>query len=532
MSETRYRLADSVVLEPLVNDYHAWWCVLAPLPAAMHAAGYQVPALRSFLRNPATHLRAARSPELAGGPFLALEESAKPDVERLLARTEARFADGAALYADLWSFMKVMLAEATGETMEPFYPRLPASLAGLVELTYDYFNRPTMRFDEGLLYASSHYKPDLQSMRLWSLRADADRPFYMSTPHFHGEGEIEWRVPFDDPAIDVIARLDVTPAPRADIVRALGPALGIEALDAMLVPGEPLVDPAFRGEGVRIRYVGHACVLLEGGGKSVLVDPFVSPRPSEGGVPRFSFADLPARIDYAMITHAHPDHLCLETLLRLRTRIGTLVVPRAHAVAFGDISLKRLAQRLGFKNVVELDTMDVIDFGGGAITGLPFLGEHGDILHGSKVTFLVELGGKRVLFAADSACLDIHGANRVRDAVGPIETVFMNMEIDGAPISWPFDALFPKERDKKKERTRKCRGSTPEEGLALLGALGAKRMFNYAMGYEPWLALIIGPSSAPDSPRMIAADKLLVSARQRGVEALRLEGSQDIILDD
>lgn len=531
MPETRYRLADSVVVEPLVNDYHAWWCVLSPLPAAMHAAGYQVPALRSFLRNPAAHLRAARSPELAGGPFLALEDSARGDVERLLARTEERFADGAALYGDLWAFMKVLLAEASGETMEPFYPRLPPSLAGFVELTYDYFNRPHMRFDEGLLYASSHYKPDLQAVRLWSLRADADRPFYMSTPHFFSPGEVEWRVPFDDPALDVLGRLDVTPAPRGEIEAALGSALGRDALDAMLVPGEPLVDPAYRGDGVRIRYVGHACVLLEGGGTSVLVDPFVSPRPSAGGARRFSFDDLPARIDYAMITHAHPDHLSLETLLRLRTRIGTLVVPRAHAVAFGDVSLKRLARRLGFTNVVELDTLDTIDFEGGAITGLPFLGEHGDILHGSKVTFLVTLAGKRVLFAADSACLDIEGARRVRAAVGSVETVFMNTEIDGAPISWPFDALFPKERDKKKERTRKCRGSTPEEGLALLDALGAKRMFNYAMGCEPWLALIIGPSSAPDSPRMVAADNLLVTARQRGIEAVRLEGSQDIVLE-
>jgi hypothetical protein len=56
---------------------------------------------------------------------------------------------------------------------------------------------------------------------------------------------------------------------------------------------------------VRVRYFGHACVLVE---TAVLTDPFVSyDYPAE--VPRYTLADLPDQIDYALITHAHSDHL-------------------------------------------------------------------------------------------------------------------------------------------------------------------------------------------------------------------------------
>src|SRR5437868_116089 len=126
----------------------------------------------------------------------------------------------------------------------------------------------------------------------------------------------------------------------------------------------------------RIRYLGHACVLVEWNGISVITDPWVGVMPSEGGIDHISYLDLPEKIDYAIITHGHHDHFVPETLLRLRHRIECLVVPRTFGMFYTDTSLKLAAQKIGFKNVIELDALDTIQLPDGEIIAVPFLGEH------------------------------------------------------------------------------------------------------------------------------------------------------------
>ncbi len=533
MSEARYRLADSVVVEPLVSRYPAWWCVFAPLPAALHAVGYQMPAMRSYLRNPGAHVRAARTPALAGGPYLDVDEARAPEVERLLAEFEREYAPGAALARDYWAVTERLHAEALGQSLEPFYAELPAALRGLVELAYDYFNRPALRVSEGMLYATEHFKRGQQSVRLWHLERDAQRTFYMSTPRLAGGEGLELAAPFDSAAFAFLGGLDAEPRPRDAIRAALGAEAGGERLDPFLARAEAPLPPAPPAAGrVRVRHVGHACVLVEGAGVSILVDPFVSPRPRGGGAARLSFADLPPRIDYALVTHAHPDHFDFETLLRLRGRVGTLVVPRNLGVAAGDVSLRLAAERLGFARVRELDAMDAVEFEGGRVVAAPFLGEHGDVLHGNKAAYVVRLGGEQIFFAADSTPLDAEVFRRVRGRLGDVGTVFLNTETEGAPLSWPFDALFPKKRDRKREQTRRCRGANADEGLALVAALGARRLFNYAMGLEPWLERIVGPASPEGSPRLLEAERLLAGARALGVEAARARAGDEYVLGE
>jgi L-ascorbate metabolism protein UlaG (beta-lactamase superfamily) len=123
---------------------------------------------------------------------------------------------------------------------------------------------------------------------------------------------------------------------------------------------------------VRVRYFGHACVLLETREVSILTDPVVSYH-GNTDVPRFTHTDLPARIDYVLITHGHADHLMLETLLQLRQRIGTIVVPRSGG-ALADPSLKLLLRHAGFTQVVEIDELETLAIPGGSLTGCRSLG--------------------------------------------------------------------------------------------------------------------------------------------------------------
>ena len=117
-------------------------------------------------------------------------------------------------------------------------------------------------------------------------------------------------------------------------------------------------------------------MLIEWNGVAVLTDPWVGGRSTEGGRERFSFDDLPEKIDFALITHCHHDHFVPETLVRLRHRIECLVVPRSYGLFYTDVSLKLAAKRIGFKNVVEMDSLDSIAVPNGEIISVPFLGEH------------------------------------------------------------------------------------------------------------------------------------------------------------
>ena len=526
-----YRLHDGVRVEPEVFGWPAWWCNVAPAAAALHACRSQLPALRSYLRNPAAHARAASDPKLSGGAFVGVPPERATEVRLLLEAMEAEYADDCA-FAEAWAALGERLrASARGQSLESAYADVPAALGGLVELGYDYDNRPAVRLDEGFAYATGLYKTGRQGVVLCDGTPLDRRPFYASTPNVAAAG-LRVRTPFGGAALRELLDLDLRPAPdfeRAEaLFRAFAPASPADEARRWLADAPPLAAPAWDERRVRVRYIGHACLLVQHAGCSVLVDPFVPQGRHGTGV--FGLESLPERVDVVLVTHAHPDHFDLETLVRLRPRAGKVVVPRNGGLLLGDVSLKRILREVGYADVEELASGDRLALPSGELVALPFLGEHGDVLNGAKATYWLRFGGESLLAAADSACHDPRAYERARALVGRVDHVFMNVELDGAPIGWPFDALLPKGRDRKLESSRRCRGSNVEEGLRLLRAVGAKALYVYAMGLEPWVERITGPASRVDSPRLRAADELVGRAGELGVRARRLGGPEDIVL--
>lgn len=531
MNGTPYRLADSLIAEPLVNGWSAWWLTLAPIPASLHFAHAQRPAMQSYLQNPAMHDQMARDSSMSGNPCIGVAPAQAHEVAALLAESERALQDWTALADAVGQLQSTLLAQARGQSLEPLYAKVPAPLRGLVELVYDYLNRPSFRVIEPLVYRSSHYKPQLQSLRLRHLARDAGRPFLFSTPHVTEPGEWRWHVPFASARLDDLFRLDVQPRTLHDIFDLCEADAPAQAMLQSLLTTAPLKPSHCDDPSTRVSYLGHATVLIQSQGISMLIDPFISATPRDGEQ-RVTFQDLPPRIDYVLITHAHPDHFSFESLIRLRHRIGCLIVPRSSGFLLGDVSLRLMAQTLGFRNVVEMDALQSIDVPGGEIIGIPFLGEHGDLAH-AKSAYVVRLGAQQMLFAADSACLDPALYERIREAVGPVPTVFLNTETEGAPAAYTIEALFPQERDRAPERDRRCRGSTSTEALQLLKAVGARCVYNYAMGLEPWFQHVLGPAPLPHSVRMRDSDELLQRARAAGLQhAQRLQGPQEIVLFD
>ncbi len=526
-----YYLDERTLLEPLVNRWPAWWLTVAPLPASLHLARYQLPLLNSYLQNPEFHERTAKSkdPALAGTGFVQIPAARAPEVRELLQRTKTSQAAQLKLAEDFEALQARLAQEYKGQSLEPLYAALSPSLRGLVELVYDYQSRPTARVLEPLTYRSAHFRKDLHAIRLSRVEADLERPFFLATPRLAGPGGVDLAVELSSERLDAISRLDSQPRPLEEIRELLGgpPEAELLPLLTQTPPPPPKPWPAEEA-GCRVRYLGHACALIEYRGTTLMVDPFVAPRTAAPGATRVSFSELPPRIDFALITHAHADHYALEVLLRLRHRIGTLVVPRNSGLLVGDCSLRLMSQNLGFPRVVEVDALDKLPFDGGEVVAVPFLGEHGDLAH-AKTAYAIRVGQRSLLFAADSACLEPELYATLRGQLGEFEAVFMNTESQGSPLTFTIEALFPKVRDRKLEKNRRARGSTCEEGLRLLDALKPKRLYNYAMGLEPWLAFIVGPPSPLESERLAESDKLLAGARERGLsEAIRLSGPAEL----
>jgi L-ascorbate metabolism protein UlaG (beta-lactamase superfamily) len=530
-----YRFSRSTVVEPLVNRWSACSPCIAPLTASLYANHYQLPNLRQYLESPEVAVEACRNPKYRAGRFVNIPPHRAQEVKAFVEQTEKEYADSIRLAREALRFQVLLNTQAAaGLPLAPLYGKLPDELRGYVELLYDYFTRPMLRVSEPLLYESRHYRPHLQSFQLFPLASDASREFIFSTPRLPSPQAADWPVPFNDPRVDELFRLDAQPRPLAHIRELLGLRAADDGLLAQLVQAcpaaLPAAPPAPPPEGaVRIRHFGHACVLVEWQGVSILVDPCFGcvprePAPAAGGAARLSYEDLPAHIDFALVTHNHHDHYSLETLLRIRHKLGCLVVPRAHGLHHGDISLKLLSRRIGFRNVVELDTLESIPLPGGRIVGVPFLGEHSDLPH-AKTAYVVEAHGQRMLFAADSDCLDARLYQHLADALGPVQTVFLGLECVGAPMTWSCGALFAIKPTLQQDQQRRQHGCDAERGLRMLQALKAQRLYVYAMGLEPWYEWLLGLAYTDDAPQIREMRQILVQARQAGLREARLLAS-------
>lgn len=505
-----YRLADSTAIEPLVNKWSAWAHIVPPVTSSLYLRNYQLKVLESFLENPGAHVEACQSRKLRSGPFVDIGLERVGEVEEFLAQTKALMRENLALADGLLEFHNRLAQKATGESLEPYYAEVPEPLRGYVELLYDYYNHPIVRCMEGLLYESPYYHSELQSLLLLRQQNDHSRPFFQSTPRLRSPEQIDWPIPFESPLVDEFFKLAHSPQPLGAIREMLNLKTADDALLLSFLSDEPVgLSEPWNSPEVRIRTFGHACALVEWDGRCVLIDPFVSVSPAEGGMQRFTYSSLPEKIDYALVTHLHQDHFCLETLLRLRHKIGCLVVPRSNGLFHGDVSLKLLARKIGFTNVVELDCLETIAIGPESeIIAVPFWGEHADLPQG-KTGYVIRAGRERILFGADSDCLDERLYEHLRRTLGPIQTVFIGMECVGAPLSWSCGPLLPLKPKFSHDQSRRCHGSDSARALQIIRALDAERIYIYAMGLEPWAEHLLGLAYTEDAEQIMEARKLV-----------------------
>jgi L-ascorbate metabolism protein UlaG (beta-lactamase superfamily) len=156
-------------------------------------------------------------------------------------------------------------------------------------------------------------------------------------------------------------------------------------------------------------WLGHASVLLRVGGLTILTDPVLGNRvgiglglvtggPRRHVAPALSIRDLPP-IDVLLISHAHYDHLCRPTLVRLPKSTHVIT---AHGTS-------DLIRDLGFRNVTELRWGE-----SKTVEGVTFTAQK--VRHWGARTFfddhrgynayLIESANRRVLYGGDTAYQD------------------------------------------------------------------------------------------------------------------------------
>ena len=521
-------LRSDTKIEPLACGWYVWGHLVPPIQQAFNIAFRQLSLLKSFVTNPSIHEAASLDPTLLGAPFIQLRRTYMPEVAALIADTLENCSDLIHFAENLMALTRQLKQSATGYSLEALYRSLAPNLAGLIELSYDLSNQPGLRVNEELSFGLDLDNSKTQQIA-FSATKDRDRGFFLNTPRLASPERLILPLPFADSRFETLAVSRIRAVPQAQLLTELHvPPAQRERLFEFFSECAPHRNqPHYLEEDIRVRYFGHACVLLQAPKVSILVDPMFAFGHEEEEA-TLTFDDLPDFIDYVFITHNHHDHFSPEMLLQLRARLGRILVPRNNSGNLADPSMRLTLRALGFDNVTVMEPLDVVSISDGAIVSLPFYGEHADLNIRSKHGMYLSLKGKSFAFLADSNCLDRALYRRLTDRLGKVDTLFIGMECDGAPLTWLYSPYLPQALKRKDDESRRLSGSDCERAWSVVEELSARRVFVYAMGQEPWLKYICGLQYTPKSKQIVESDKLVERCRQAGIPAERLYGCREM----
>lgn len=177
---------------------------------------------------------------------------------------------------------------------------------------------------------------------------------------------------------------------------------------------------------MQLTFLGHATWLVEIGGKTLLIDPFLT------GNPAATRKADEISCDYVLITHAHGDHISdAEAILR---RTGaTCVTTNEIAGDLGAKGIEAHGMHLGGKHSFDFGSVKLV------------LALHGSGVSGGHACgFLIESEGKKLYLAGDTALTT--DMQLLRDVWGPIDVAvlpvgsYFTMDVPDAAVACRFIA--------------------------------------------------------------------------------------------
>jgi L-ascorbate metabolism protein UlaG (beta-lactamase superfamily) len=529
---TSYYLKQNVAVNPLLNQWYVTLPIATPVVYALRLVKIQIPIMESYISNPTLHQDASKRTEMLGGPFVNYADDKSVEMNQLLTHIKTKHNHLLTLAQGILTLDIFLKQQAHGASLEPLYAEIPPSLKGYVELVYDINSNPSIRFIESMLYKSSYTLSAMQAISLSVIHSD-HRPFVLSTPVLATPNNWQLDLPFSSHKIDQLFSLRSTPKSKNEIVDKLELSQNVDhIISNYFYSAENFIKKPhpFERNAVRIRYFGHACLLIETKVISILIDPFISyDYPTE--LERFTYNDLPEKIDFILITHAHLDHLVLETLLQLRHKADTILVPKASGNSIIDPSLKLLLNDLGFSRVREIDELEEINITDGRIISIPFLGEHHDLNIKAKTTYLISLLGRSFLIATDANNLSPDLYQHIHKLYGDIEHVFIGMECHGAPLNWFYGHLLSQPMRQEDNLSRRGSSSNCLRARQLVKSIQAKHIYIYAMGLEPWTTYMLGLNLNKHSIQAQEVQQFIDQCQQDGLHSEQLFLKKELIFE-
>jgi L-ascorbate metabolism protein UlaG (beta-lactamase superfamily) len=175
--------------------------------------------------------------------------------------------------------------------------------------------------------------------------------------------------------------------------------------------------------------------------------------------------------------------------------------------------------------------MEEISDNGVRIRALPFLGEHGDLAILTKMAWLITIGRRSLLFAADSCNVDQNLYRHIHREVGDVDALFLGMECDGAPMSWLYGPLMTQKPERGMDQSRRLAGSNFEQAMSIVDLFHCREAYVYAMGQEPWLNYVMSLKYTAESRPITESNRLIDACLRKGIVAERLFGEKEILLE-
>ncbi len=532
---TKLWLKPNVLAEPLIFNWYAWSFLVSPATAAMLIHNKYLALIQSYLNDPQLHAQALQNESMQGGPFIRTNALIEENIAKLYEEMLSKCGPQMELAKAITQMEQLLQTYGTGGSLEDCYEKVPIPLRGYVELFYDLRQQANFRLIEALLYCSPYNLEKHQTVMFSEVTKDY-REFIINTPRFANDEQVILSLPFHSPFYDTIFQSRSKPM-RYDRLCGLFHQYNIIQEDKSRLLRYFTDQPSsseyplsiLKGNQIRVRYFGHACVLIQSAHCSIMIDPIISYQYS-GADDRYTYADLPDSIDYLLITHAHQDHVIIEHLLQLRHKVKQVIVPKSDCGQLQDPSLKLFFQHIGFQDVMEIDDMEKILIPNGSITGIPFLGEHGDLNIQTKKAHLIELFGKKIMCAADSNNIEPVLYEHVRKIIGNVDILFIGMECEGAPLSWVYGPLLAKKVTRKNDQMRRLNGSNYASAIRLVKSLRCQRAYVYALAKEPWFSYVLNINHRQDSPIIIDSNRFVDNCRSEGIESEVLFIKKEILL--
>ena len=176
-----------------------------------------------------------------------------------------------------------------------------------------------------------------------------------------------------------------------------------------------------------VTWLGQSAFLIRIDGKTVLTDPFLTERafpitgvgPKRFVRPGIAIKDLPP-IDVLVVSHDHHDHLDPKTL--------KLLPGKEKITVFAPLGLRTFFEKIGYKNVHELDWFQSESIHGIAVMALPAVHNSGRRLNNKNKTLWCSwsLSNKTVniYFAGDTAYSPT-AFIEIGDKYGPFDVAFL-----------------------------------------------------------------------------------------------------------